>query len=155
MKNIFPIFCLLCSVFMFFTETSWANGLPGMGDFWQPVNKDHVRPDTDSRSAATAEFFNKRPPVHGAQILPGRVGDGVSFVRDSLFPKITNAILVTALSLSVVFLIISGIMYILSSGGDLKDKAREGITWSIVGVVVISLSYAIVSLVIGLDFTGN
>lgn len=112
-------------------------------------------PSTEERSAAVAEYLNRRPPVHGAAVLPGNMGDGVSYVRDNLFPKLTNTILVTALSLSVVFLMISGVMYIISSGeSDMKEKALNGIIWSVAGVVVIALSYTIVSLVIGIDFTG-
>jgi hypothetical protein len=61
--------------------------------------------------------------------------------------KIVNFLLVLAGSLAVIFLIVGGIRYIISSGSpDGIEKAKKTITYAIIGIIVIILSYIIVAI---------
>ena len=61
--------------------------------------------------------------------------------------NIIQFLLILAGALAVIFLIFGGIRYITSSGSpDGIEKAKNTITYSIVGVIVIILSYIIVSI---------
>lgn len=59
--------------------------------------------------------------------------------------NIISQVLLFAGALTILFVILAGINYILAFGKDERiEKGKRGIVWSLVGLVVILLSYAIV-----------
>ena len=97
------------------------------------------------------------PSVAGNAILagPDREEDGKNYVSENLLPGISNGFLIFTLGVSVIMIIIAGMMYILSSGdSDMVKRAKDIIFWTVVGVIISILAYAIVSLVVNIDFSG-
>lgn len=70
---------------------------------------------------------------------------------DSLIGTIISTLLFVIGALSVVMIIVAGIMYVTSTGDSGKvTRAKNTLTYSIVGLVVAFLAYAIVFWVLGL-----
>lgn len=62
-----------------------------------------------------------------------------------------NFLLVLAGALSVIFLIVGGIRYIISSGSpDAIDRAKKTVLYAVVGIIVVLLSYTIVNILTGI-----
>lgn len=62
-----------------------------------------------------------------------------------------NAVLMVAGIVAVVFIIISAIQYIISIGDAAKiKKAKDGIMYSVVGLVIVGISFMVVQLVVGI-----
>lgn len=58
--------------------------------------------------------------------------------------NLVSQVLLFAGAISIIFVIISGGTYIFSFGDDTKiDKGKRGLFWSLIGLVIIMLSYAI------------
>ncbi|PID70294.1 hypothetical protein CSB37_02820 [bacterium DOLZORAL124_38_8] len=91
---------------------------------------------------------------NGGGVLPGsKSQNGVAYAKEKFLPKLTNTLVVLALSISTLMLIIGGIMYVTSFGeDDSKTKAKNIILYAIIGVIVSSLSYTVVKFVIGINF---
>lgn len=59
--------------------------------------------------------------------------------------NIISQVLLFTGALTIIFLIIAGVNYILAYGKDERiEKGKRGMFWSLVGLIVILLSYAIV-----------
>lgn len=91
----------------------------------------------------------------GAQSAQGKdqQGDAASLFGDGgnggIFRTITNVMLFIIGAISVIMLIIGGIRYVVSGGDSTKvQEAKNTILYSIVGVVVAILAYAVVQFVI-------
>jgi uncharacterized membrane protein len=70
---------------------------------------------------------------------------------ESIIPLITNTLLTVAGIISVIMIIVGGIMYSLSAGDSGKaTKAKDTILYSVIGLVITMLAYAIVTFVTGL-----
>lgn len=64
---------------------------------------------------------------------------------------VIQILLIVAASITVIFLIVGGFQYVAARGNEeATEKAKKTITGSIIGLVVIVLAYAIVSIVIAL-----
>lgn len=62
--------------------------------------------------------------------------------------NVINAALVFAGIVALVFIIYGGVQYITSNGDQAKvDNAKKTITWAIVGLILIFLSFFIVNLI--------
>lgn len=97
------------------------------------------------------------PTVPNGGILPGpaNAAYGISYVRDVFLPNLTNWVVAAVLAGSVIVLIAAGIMYLVGGGDQgLQTKARETIMWGIVGMVVTVFSYALVRIVITINYLG-
>ena len=79
--------------------------------------------------------------------IPATGGNPSAFVSD-LVAKGLQLLLIISFIAAFVFLILGGLKFI-TSGGDPKniDAARSQITWGIIGLVVILVSYAIIRVV--------
>lgn len=67
-----------------------------------------------------------------------------------LVTNIINTLLFVVGSLAVIFIIVGGIQYVISSGDPKRiDTAKNTITYAVVGLVVSILAFAIVSFVKG------
>lgn len=99
----------------------------------------------------------KVPNVPNGGILPGPGNSalGVSYVRDVFLPGITNWIVSLVLAGSVIVFIGAGLMYMVGGGDqEMQNKAREAIVWAVIGTGVTILAYAIVRVVININFLG-
>lgn len=77
--------------------------------------------------------------------------DGTPQDAESIIPLITNTLLTIAGIISVIMIIVGGIMYSLSAGDSGKaTKAKDTILYSVIGLVITMLAYAIVTFVTGL-----
>lgn len=97
------------------------------------------------------------PMVSNGGMLPGpaNAAMGMSYARDVFLPNLTNFIVVAVLAGSVIVLIAAGIMYLVGGGNqELQDKARETITWGIIGTVITVLAYALVRIIITINYLG-
>jgi hypothetical protein len=70
--------------------------------------------------------------------------------------KLLSQILVFVGALTIIFLILSGINYILAFGKDERiEKGKRGIFWSIMGLLIVLLAYAsvkgVMSILLQLD----
>lgn len=91
----------------------------------------------------------------GADAAQGKdqQGDAASLFGEGgqggIFRTITNVMLFLIGAISVIMLIIGGIRYVVSGGDSTKvQEAKNTILYSIVGVVVAILAYAVVNFVI-------
>ncbi len=95
------------------------------------------------------------PLVAKAAALPNTLEidslDGTPDNAESIIPLITNTLLTIAGIISVIMIIVGGIMYSLSAGDSGKaTKAKDTILYSVIGLVITMLAYAIVTFVTGL-----
>ena len=104
----------------------------------------------------TLETRARMPFVHDGNVLPGpsTEEDGSFYVEQKFIPKFVNGTLIFLMSLSILMIIVGGLMFLFSSGdSDLTARAKTTIIWSVVGVIITILAYAIVQFIIGIDFT--
>jgi len=77
---------------------------------------------------------------------PGKLVDDVDF--DDLVKRAINWGLYAAGSIAVIFLIVGGFQYVASRGNEEQmEKAKKTITAAIIGIVIIVMAFAIVSIV--------
>jgi len=95
------------------------------------------------------------PPVSNGGILPGpsSAAGGLSYVLNNLLPAISNWVVAVIMASAVIVVIIGGIMYVFSAGEqETQKKARDTITWGIVGMVLAILSYTVVKIIVFINF---
>jgi cytochrome bd-type quinol oxidase subunit 2 len=81
-----------------------------------------------------------------SDLCKGAMGDSV----ENRIPRIVNTLLFIVGLLSVIMIIYGGITYVTSAGDQSKVvKAKQTITYAVVGLVVSILAFAIVSFVVG------
>jgi len=110
-----------------------------------------------SGGGAGASVASGVPTVSNGGILPGpeNAAFGVSYFRDVFLPNITNWVVAVVLAGSVIVLIVGGIMYLVGGGNqELQTKARETIIWGMIGTVVTVVAYALVRIVITINYLG-
>lgn len=107
----------------------------------------------ESSTASSAGVPNV--PNGGILAGPGNSSYGISYLRDVFLPNITNWVVAVILAGSVIVIIIGGFMYVLGGGNqETTDKGRETIIWGIIGTVVTMAAYAIVRIIISINFLG-
>lgn len=88
------------------------------------------------------------PLLVGAQWNPTSGSEGSGLETNKTFSDILNDVLLWGLGilavLSAIAFLVSGIMWILSGGGDNAKTARGWLTGSIIGLVVALLGYIII-----------
>jgi|GEM_PF-5625024 len=97
------------------------------------------------------------PNVPNGAILPGPGNSalGLSYVRDVFLPNLTNWVVSLVLAGSVVVVVAAGIMFTIANGNqEMTDKARETVIWGVIGMVITVLAYAIVRIVITINYLG-
>jgi hypothetical protein len=98
---------------------------------------DYLRPDNLPESTAAEALSEDHPETAATQTLILYVGNLVSQVL--LFMG----------SIAVIFIILAGANYILAFGKDERiERGKRGIFWSLMGLITILFSYAIVQGVI-------
>ena len=105
------------------------------------------------------QFARKAHPTaetsSGGGTIEGTDIPKVTPIKNATIPEIgitaINFLLVVAGALSVIFLIVGGIRYIISSGSpDAIDRAKKTVLYAVVGIIVVLLSYTIVNILTGI-----
>ena len=93
----------------------------------------------------------------GVDCAKGKQTRAELFAGDnSLFKTVTNVLLFLIGAVSVIMLVIGGLRYTLSNGDSTQvTNAKNTILYSIVGIVVALLAYAIVNFVVTSFISGN
>jgi len=100
----------------------------------------------------------KPPVISDGGILPGDANtgeqEGFWYVVKYLAPGLVNNLMLIILSVSVLMIMVGGGIYIFSSGdSEMTKKGKETLLWTIVGTVLAIMSYGIIKLLVGIDFT--
>lgn len=102
-----------------------------------------------------------RPPsLIGGDLLPGTGNaeealrnDSSGWLQNIFLNKVINILIGLTAALAVVFIILGGYQYLTSVGNDEQIKtAHKTITWGLVGVLIAMLAFAIVQILVNIDF---
>lgn len=98
-----------------------------------------------------------RPPVTpkgGLELkLPGVGSDTGLALQQNVIPGITNTVIGITGGVALLFVIISGIQILTAYGNEEKvGTAKKTLTWALLGLVIAMLSYAIVQIIISIQF---
>jgi hypothetical protein len=105
-----------------------------------------------------------RPPsLIGGDLLPGTGNpaealrnDSSGWLQNIFLNKVINILIGLTAALAVVFIILGGYQYLTSVGNEEQIKtAHKTIIWGLVGVLVAMLAFAIVQILINIDFDSN
>lgn len=99
------------------------------------------------------------PENEDSLLIPNAANQGDTpqeqFFGGRLLPTLTNAIIALAGGLAFVFMIVGGIQILTAYGNEEKVSAgKKTITYAIVGLLIAILSYAIVSIISGIQLGG-
>jgi len=84
------------------------------------------------------------PPLPCIRVLPGTAFDSV----DDALLFVIRGLFILAGGLAVLYLFWSGLQYLTAGGNpEQAQKARNGLLYAIIGIVIVSLSFAIVNVV--------
>ncbi len=101
------------------------------------------------------------PALIGGAVLPGvgttiATGDAAgkfTFLRDTFITQLTKKVLEFIAALAVTFLVVGAYQYLTAVGNDEQIKqAHKTIMWSLVGLALALLAFAIVQVVISINF---
>ncbi|MDH3324741.1 MAG: hypothetical protein OEL89_03825 [Candidatus Peregrinibacteria bacterium] len=118
-------------------------------------------------SLDSTSFAQEIPKIsNGGGLLPGadqtkpdtdeykKADEYKKYVIETFLPKLSSGFIIALFAYSSIFIIIAGVIYIVSSGdSEMTKKAKDIIFWTIAGVGIASLSLAIVKFIIGIDFS--
>lgn len=98
------------------------------------------------QSASAINVFNSCSSTPGSEVCKGSNDQA-----DGLIKKLVNTLLFIVGALAVVMIIVGGIMYTTSNGDQNNiERAKSIVIYSVVGLVVSFIAYAIVNWVVGL-----
>ncbi|MBD3331064.1 hypothetical protein GF354_06110 [Candidatus Peregrinibacteria bacterium] len=116
-------------------------------------------PETDKDANASENYeptvIPKPPSLPGITTQPGPTEKGSykKVLTDFTLPRIAIIIISFIGVGAVVFLIIGGVRYVTSYGSeDALEKAKNQVMYSLIGLGIAIMSYAIVSIIINLKF---
>ena len=125
--------------------------------------------NTGAEETATVEK-SKPPGLIGGSLLPGtseevkeairaQEGDlnaaekGLQWLQTTFIKNIINQLIGWTAALAVVFLVIGGYQYLTAIGNEEQIKAaHKTITWSLVGLLLAMLAFAIVQILVNIEF---
>lgn len=100
------------------------------------------------------EFYPK-----GAPTISGTTAESITNINEARFKltmRIVNVILGIAGVIAIFFILNNGWFLIISAGGEEKvTQYKKGLTWAIVGLIFIILSYSIIRFVISITFQAD
>ncbi len=107
----------------------------------------------------------ERPPVINPElkkelVLPTTPGNDAKreeqYFGMELLPKVTQVVVGIGAATSVLFVIIGGIEILTAYGNDDRiTSGKKTVTYALIGLVIATLSYAIVSIISALSFTAS
>ncbi|MBI5152006.1 DUF1624 domain-containing protein [Candidatus Peregrinibacteria bacterium] len=81
-------------------------------------------------------------------------GKGKAYAAETVLPKITKALMAFAGICSFLFLVISGIRFMLAYGNtEAISGAKRQAQWAVIGLLIAILGYAIVEIITSVTFT--
>jgi len=75
-------------------------------------------------------------------------------LRDRFLPRATNLLLTFLVGICVLVIIYAGIKYIADGGGESKGQDKDAIIYASLGLIVAIISYAIVQVVLTINWGG-
>lgn len=92
-------------------------------------------------------------PTNDATVLPhNNANDQGQFLQGTFLPKLTGGFIATAGTVSLIFVIISGIQMLTAYGADEKlTTAKKTLSFALLGVVIATLAYGIVQAIISIN----
>ena len=130
---------------------------------WATEGEDSTAATADSvvtEETASAEK-SKPPKLIGGSLLPGTSEDtreviqkdSSSWLQITFFRNVINQLIGFTAALAVLFLIVGGYQYLTAVGNDEQIKqAHKTITWSLGGLLLALLAFAIVQILVNIDF---
>ncbi len=123
------------------------------------IQMDELKFDFNTLEQIIRSF--RTPPVLKGGILPGpKESDmqedpktGVSYIAENFIPALANWLMVALMGVSVIMLIVSGLFFLFSEKEETKEKAKDTLIFVFVGLAIAVLSFTIVRLIVGFDFT--
>lgn len=117
--------------------------------------------DEGSTQSARPEKQYRIPTIPKPEGLPGLASDNLDNPEDArqyfigdLLPRVTKLLITLVAIASFVMLLVSGFTYFTTFGDtDKGDKAKNTAIWSLVGLIVAMLSFAIVQVIGSLPFS--
>jgi len=109
-----------------------------------------------SSSSSENKIIGEEPQIPKPDSLPGPAvkeeGEKVkNYFTERLLPTLTRGIIASAGGFAFVMLIIGGIRYLTAYGNEEQQSAAKNtIIWAVVGLLIATLSYAIVSIIVSL-----
>ena len=95
-----------------------------------------------------------RPPIIPGQnqeiLIPHQTGDANqdNYLINRFLPSVASTIITITGGLALVFAVFNGIMMIASGGDPEKfSKAKQGLIWALIGIIIAGLSFAIVAII--------
>lgn len=102
----------------------------------------------------TGLFIPKPSTLPGPSTETQAFGKGKAYAAETVLPKITKFLMAFAGICSFLFLIISGIRFMLAYGNtEAISGAKRQAQWAIIGLVIAILGYAIVEIITSVTFT--
>ncbi len=101
------------------------------------------------------------PPIPGGTVLPGigtelETADAVgkiAFVRETFITNLAQRFLKVIAATAVLMLVFGAYQYLTAVGNDEQIKqAHKTITWSLIGLVLALLAFAIVQIIVSIQF---
>lgn len=84
---------------------------------------------------------------------PANQGD---YIQNKFLPKVTSMIIALTGGLSLLFVIVSGIQILTAFEKEEQlAEAKKTLTWALIGFIISILSYAIVQIVVSINFTST
>lgn len=100
---------------------------------------------TLAATGLTLPVFALAAPPQGVEPVGASAGD---MTVGELLTKVIEWILLFAAAVAVLFLILGGLQYVTSAGNkDRIEKAKQTILYAVIGLIVIALSYVIVTFI--------
>jgi len=120
------------------------------------ANGDADSSSSSSSSSSEGDIIGEEPQIPKPDSLPGPAvkeeGEKVkNYFTERLLPTLTRGIIASAGGFAFVMLIIGGIRYLTAYGNEEQQSAAKNtIIWAVVGLLIATLSYAIVSIIVSL-----
>ena len=99
------------------------------------------------------------PPeiIHGDLPWPDSTATSLDeeYFLHTMLPNLIKWFLGFLASAAMVVIMIGGYMFLTSFGGEQTDRAKKTITYAIIGLLAVILSYSIVSIIQNIDFFGQ
>lgn len=95
------------------------------------------------------------PPIQQWTVLPwGEISGGIenSWFLNTFLPNLIGWFLGFLATAAIIVIMVGGYMHLTAFGGEQTTKGKETIMYGIIGLLIVILSYAIVSIVQNLDF---
>jgi hypothetical protein len=101
-------------------------------------------------ACATSDTINSQNPLaSGANCSQANGTSNNLFAQGGVFQTIANTLIFLVGAISVIFLIIGGLRYVISQGDKSNvTQAKDTILYAVIGIVVAVISFALVTFVI-------